>query len=63
MTSSPKKESTINESGKPIRDLCSFNNLRVINITLFRHKDKHKFIWEGRGSKSIIYYIISCEKK
>ena len=26
--------------------------------SFYRHKDKHKFTWEARGTKSIIDYII-----
>jgi len=47
----------MNHNGAALRDFCAFNKLKVTN-SFYRHKDRHKFTWEARGTKSIIDYII-----
>jgi hypothetical protein len=40
-------EFTLNSNGRKLRDFCTFNNLKIMN-TFLKHKEIHKFTWEGR---------------
>jgi len=37
--------------------LCAFSKLKITN-SFYRQKDVNKYMWEARGTKSIIDYII-----
>jgi exonuclease III len=50
-------EAIINSNGTASIDFCVFNKLKITNA-FFRHKRIHKYTWEGRGTQSIIDYII-----
>jgi exonuclease III len=53
-------EQVMNRNGETLRDLCAFNELKIMN-SFYRYKDIHKFTWEARGTGSIIDYIIINE--
>jgi len=50
-------EQGTNHTGATLRYFCAFNKLKITN-SFYRHKDKHKFTWKARGTKSVIDYII-----
>ena len=50
-------EQVTNHNGATLRDFCAFNKLKIRN-SFYSHKDIHKFMWEARGNKSVIDYII-----
>jgi len=49
-------EQVTNHSGAALRDYCAFNKFKI-NNSFYKHKAKHKFTWEARGTRSIIDYI------
>jgi exonuclease III len=54
-------EPTLHHSGELLRNICVFNNLKIIN-TFYSHKDIQKYTEEARGTKSLIDYVIINDK-
>jgi len=54
-------EATLNGNGRTLIDVCTFNNLKIMN-NCFKHKKIQKFTWEARGHKSIFDYFITIMK-
>ncbi|XP_068082197.1 craniofacial development protein 2-like [Anabrus simplex] len=47
-----------NGNGKRLLDFCASMGLPVTNI-FFKHKAIHRYIWEARGTRSVIDYILT----
>jgi exonuclease III len=54
-------EITINSNGHKLKDFVSVNELKIMN-TFFRLKEIHKMMWNARGYRCIIDYILTNKK-
>ena len=43
-----------NEEGKTIMDICTRNNMKVMN-TYFKHRQSHKYTWYGWNREACEY--------
>ncbi|XP_049762282.1 craniofacial development protein 2-like [Schistocerca cancellata] len=50
-----------NRNGKQLFDFCASMGL-VITNSFFKHKNIHRYTWEGRGTRSVIDYIITDQE-
>ncbi|XP_049779183.1 craniofacial development protein 2-like [Schistocerca cancellata] len=50
-----------NRNEKQLLDFCASMGL-VITNSFFKHKNIHRYTWEGRGTRSVIDYIITDQE-
>jgi hypothetical protein len=51
----------INFCGTGLRDFCAFSEVKIKN-SFYRHKEVHKFTWEGRGTRPRVEYVIISDR-